>query len=88
MAFLVFLHCLLPFRILFNVEEIFFFFHQKHFSGAVDRVIQNDLEVLCKLYEEGCKWFGAISDYQVGINLIFIVNMILFLHYKIFFSFV
>ena len=46
----------------------FFLSCQKQFSGATDRIILNNLVVLCQLHEEGCKWFGSIADYQVGIK--------------------
>ena len=49
---------------MFNVCLTTFLF-QKHFSGAVDRIIRNELVVFCQLYEEGCEWSGCIADYKV-----------------------
>ena len=42
-----------------------FSIQQKHYSGATDRLILNEFDVLCRLHEEGCPWFGCIADYQV-----------------------
>ena len=59
---------------MFNVCLTTFLF-QKHFSGAVDRIIRNELVVLCQLSEEGCEWSGCIADYQVW-------NLLLFFKYE------
>lgn len=48
-----------------NATNLPTFFFQKQFSGAMDRIIRNNLDILCALHEEGCKWVGCIADYQV-----------------------
>ncbi|XP_066921068.1 TNF receptor-associated factor 3-like [Clytia hemisphaerica] len=40
----------------------------KHYSGAIDRIVTEDLEVLCKHNEQGCPWTGAINDFMQHAN--------------------
>ena len=51
--------------------KVYFLYSQKQYSRATDRIILNDMKVLCQLYEKGCEWFGSIADFQVCILHLF-----------------